>query len=72
MYSYSIAVGTITYAIKGRELLRDFGIKAAITRRTGQYGNSGCGYSIIIQGDINEAKKVLENADIKIHQINQI
>ena len=72
MDSYSIAVGTITYAIKGRDLLRDLGMKANITRKTGQNGSAGCGYSIIVRGNIDDAKITLENAAIKILQINKI
>ena len=71
MESYSIAVGTITFAIKGRDLLRDLGLRAHLTRRISQNGNAGCGYSIVIQGNISKAKSALENAGIKILQINK-
>lgn len=72
MESYSIAVGTITYAIKGRDLLRDLGIRAHLTRKTGHNGSAGCGYSIVISGNLERAKNALEGAGIKILQINKM
>lgn len=72
MERYSIAVGTITYAIKGRDLLRDLGISAHLTRKMSQNGNAGCGYSIVIEGNLTKSKSALEDAGIKIFQINKI
>lgn len=72
MRSYSVVTGTITYAIKGRDLLRRSGFKARIERIAGSTQNVGCGYTIIVSGDINEAEKILRNAGIKILQINEI
>lgn len=72
MERYSIAVGTITYAIKGRDMLRDMGISAHLTRKTGHSGSAGCGYSIVIDGNLTKSKNALEGAGIKIFQINKI
>lgn len=66
MDNYLISVGTITYAIKGRDLLRDLGFKANITRKTGASGAAGCGYSIRIEGDLDKAMDALIKAGIKV------
>ena len=48
MKGYIITTGTVTYAIKGSDLLRKKGINAKIQRITSVKGSAGCGYSIII------------------------
>ena len=72
MRSYSGVTGTITYAIKGRDLLRRSGFKAHIEKITGSSQNIGCGYTIIVSGDIESAERTLRNAGVKILQINEI
>ncbi len=69
MKRYIIATGTVTYAIKGRDLLRKKGYKAKIERKTGD-NSIGCGYAIIFEGDINSAENILKNGGIKILDIN--
>ena len=61
-----IMVSSITYAIKGRDVLRSKGYKAYIERTPGQLDKAGCGYSIFVNGDINAAEQILRNSGIKI------
>lgn len=65
-----IITGTITYAIKGRDLLRKKGFKVKIERITSRAGNAGCGYSIVLEGELKDAEKILRNAGVKILEIN--
>lgn len=71
MKRYIISTGTITYAIKGRDLLRRHGYTAHIERRTAGLGSAGCGYNIILTGDAEAAKSLLSGAGIKINDINE-
>ena len=71
MKGYIITTGTVTYAIKGRDLLRKKGINAKIERITSGKGSAGCGYSIIINGDVNEAVSILRSSGVKILEIRQ-
>ena len=64
--TYNIATGTITYAIKGRDILRNKGFKARIERRNSSLGTLGCGYSIIASGDIRQIESLLKASGIKI------
>ncbi len=64
--TYNIATGTITYAIKGRDILRSKGYKARIERRNSDLGTLGCGYSIIATGDIGQMESLLKTSGIKI------
>ncbi len=57
--------GSITYAIKGRDLLRKKGFKARIEKITSGKGG-GCGYTIVAEGDGAVAGELLRKAGIKI------
>lgn len=72
MQRHTISVGSITYAIKGRDLLRKMGIRAYIERKTNTDGNVGCGYIIIAEGERNKIIKGLSNSNIKILGISSI
>lgn len=71
MKGYIITTGTVTYAIKGRDLLRKKGINAKIERIISGKGGAGCGYSIIINGDVNETVSILRSGGVKILEINE-
>ena len=70
MKRYIITTGTVTYAIKGRDLLRRKGFNVKIERIPTGKGSAGCGYSIITDGDINAAEGLLRQAGVKILEIN--
>ncbi|MDR1892157.1 MAG: DUF3343 domain-containing protein [Oscillospiraceae bacterium] len=61
-----IMVSSVTYAIKGRDLLRNHGIKAYIERTPNASDRVGCGYSIMIFGNISAALQLLKSAGIKV------
>ena len=61
-----ITTGTITYAIKGRDILRRNGYKAYVERITEGRGSTGCGYSVIVKSTENEPEYILRRAGIKI------
>ncbi len=71
MTKYIISVGTVTYAIKGRDLLRKMGYKVGIERITSGSGIAGCGHSIVLSGDLGDAENILRNAGIKILGISE-
>ncbi len=61
-----IHVSSITYAIKGRDILKSKGIKAYVERSPADVDRVGCGYSIFVKGDIVAAENILRDAGIKI------
>lgn len=61
-----IMVSSITYAIKGRDLLRSMGFKAYIERSKGQLEQSGCGYSIYVTENTDRAEQILRDHQIKV------
>ena len=72
MQRHIVSVNSITYAIKGRDLLRKQGFKAYIERKTNSTGDAGCGYVIITEGNRDKIRNALVNSGIKFLQINNI
>ncbi len=72
MERYVISTGTVTYALKGRDLLRKLGFKAYVERRTRDIGKYGCGYSIVLKdGDIDKARSVLTANGVRILNVEK-
>ena len=72
MRKFFVTTGTITYAIKGRDLLRSNGFDVKIERKSSGLGSTGCGYNIVLTGDIDGALSILKNAGVKILAVNEI
>ena len=62
---YIITTGTVTYAIKARDILRKNGFKAATERITSGAGSAGCGYAVIINENLDKAVDLLKKSGIK-------
>ena len=65
-----IMVSSVTYAIKGRDLLRKMGYSADIERTPGTMDRVGCGYSITTELDGEAARAILEENNIKVGGIS--
>ncbi|MBR6548355.1 MAG: DUF3343 domain-containing protein [Clostridia bacterium] len=61
-----IVVSSVTYAIKGRDLLRSKGFKAYIERSHGRLETDGCGYSIYVDHDTDRAEQILRDHHIRV------
>lgn len=72
MPRHIILVSSITYAIKGRDLLRKQGLHAYVERKTNGDTNNSCGYVIIVNGNIKKIVSVLSDAGIKILDIKTV
>lgn len=72
MQRHIISVNSITYAIKGRDLLRKQGFNAYIERKTAQNGDSGCGYVIVVNGNRQKVVAILKNSGIAITNVNTV
>lgn len=72
MDKYIISVGTITHALKGRDILKKNGLEARVERRTRDIGKYGCGYAIIVTADdIEKIKNLLNNSSVRILNIQK-
>lgn len=62
-----IKVGSVTYAIKGRDLLIKNGYKAYLTRNPKPDSDEGCGYVIYVTEPNDRALKILKNGGVKVY-----
>lgn len=61
-----ILVKTITYAMKGRDVLMHRGISCKIERLP-KTRETGCGYALSVQGDVNKAENILRENGVKLY-----
>lgn len=59
-------VSSVTNAMRGKKLLEKNGIHGYIHRTVDEEGNNGCGYSLLVSGDVARAEKLLIGAGIRI------
>lgn len=67
-----ITTGTVTYAIKGRDVLRRNGYTAKIERKNSLSGSAGCGYTVVTSGEKQKILELLNNAGIKILKVEEL
>lgn len=60
-----IMVSSVTYAMKGRELLAKAGIQA-IVQRVAQTKETGCGYGLYVPKSADRAEQILRENNIKV------
>lgn len=54
-----ILVGSITNAIKSRNILLQAGIRSEVERAPGSYQNGGCGYCVYVPDRSDAAEQIL-------------
>ncbi len=69
MKRYFVITGTVTYAIKGRDILRKMGYKAELKRTLNAGPNLGCGYGVVTNCDIDSIKEIFDKGLIKYLKI---
>lgn len=70
MKRYTIAFSSVTLAMKAQSVFRSEGIRAEVIR-TPKNLASGCGYSLVFDGDIDTAINIMENKGIKYKAISE-
>ena len=66
-----IMVSSITYALKGRDLLRSKGFKAYIERTPSMFDRVGCGYSVYVNGDLDRALELFRENGIRVYGVTE-
>ncbi len=61
-----IVIGSITYAMKGQELLAHNGIRSSVERIYRNTGGRGCGYGLLVQNRTDDAERILKQAGIPV------
>lgn len=61
-----IAIGSITFAMKGQEILKRSGIRSSVERVYRNNGGKGCGYGLLVPKRTDEAVVMLQQAGIPV------
>ena len=64
-----LVLSSITYAYKAQRLLERMWIKSGVIRTPRAYSNRGCGYSLLVRGNLSEAVAALSKQGIRILQV---
>lgn len=62
-----LAVGSVTNAMRGKELLAKNGLFAFVGRVKPDE-QSGCGYTLTVTGDVEKAERLLKAAGIRVRR----
>lgn len=66
-----IKVNSVTHAIKAKNLLNSQGIYAQVVRNDKPDKREGCGYAVLVDGDLSRAETILRNNHVKIIGISE-
>lgn len=61
-----ILLGSITYAMKSRDILSRYGIKSYVERTPNTQDRLGCGYGIYVPDRTDQAEDILSNSGIQV------
>ncbi len=60
-----LVVSSVTYAMKGKEILFRKGIRSYV-ERIPQTGETGCGYGVYVPEKADEAERILQENHIRV------
>ena len=73
MKEYSVAVGTVTNALKAKDLLKGKKIYVSVERMKHGSENYGCGYAVLIKTmNIENVINYLKDNKIRILAVNEV
>lgn len=61
-----IFTGSVTYAMKVKDILNKNGIAAVIKRIQNMSTEKGCSYGIYVIGDVEKARQILKSSGINV------
>lgn len=61
-----IKVNSVTHAIKAKNVLNSSGIYAQVVRNDKSDRKEGCGYAVVVEGDVTRAEAILRNNHVKV------
>lgn len=60
-----VKFSSVTYALKAKGIVENYGGKAIIRKNTKATAGEGCGYSLIITGNVNKALNLFDLNRVK-------
>ena len=69
MATHYIQVGSITNAMRGKQLLEEQGIRAYLHRTSQPADGDGCGYSLLVTDAVEKAVTTLRKRGVRVIRI---
>lgn len=69
MGNHYIFVGSVTNAMRGKQLLEEQGIRAYLQRASRPTDGDGCGYSLLVTGGIEKAVGILQKRGVRVIRV---
>lgn len=66
-----LLVNSVTFALKGQELLKQYGISSRVVRSAEFKAISGCGYGLVPFSDPNLARNILQRGGVPVVRVVQ-
>ncbi len=64
-----ISIGSVTYAMKAKDILKQYGIKSVVEKISHYKKNMGCAYGLYVHGNIENAHELLLREGVKTNGI---
>lgn len=69
MANYYIHVGSVTNAMRGKQLLAEQGIRSFLHRASHPTEGDGCGYSLLVTDHVQKAEQILRQRGVRVLRI---
>ncbi len=71
MANFYIHVGSVTNAMRGKQLLAEQGIRAFLHRDSRPAEGDGCGYRLLVTDGVQKAEQILCQRGVRILRITE-
>lgn len=69
MKNLMIKVGSVTYAMKAKSILQQYGMRAKVIKTAGAKKNEGCGYSVSVENPKQNVGEILRRAGVAVNEM---
>lgn len=69
MANFYIHVGSVTNAMRGKQLLAERGIVSYLHRSSHPEDGDGCGYSLLVTDSVQKAEQLLRQRGVRVIRI---
>lgn len=64
-----IKVGSVTYAMKAKNILQRYGMRASVIKTVSTKKNEGCGYSVAVENPHQNVAELLRREGIEVTEM---
>lgn len=69
MKKLMIKVGSVTYAMKAKRILQQYGMRARVIKTVSEKKNEGCGYSVSVENPKQNVGELLRREGIAVSEM---